>query len=349
MAIQQHPLPQDISAYRFRLIGDMTIKQFVSLGIGIVMSILFYSSPLPFFFKYPLAFVFLLLGVGAAFVPVQGRTLDTWILAFLRSIYAPTQFVWKQTALENITSDTASPTSAANQQLAPVVSNAKMQISTGIVPSSTAPTPITPTVTITPPTTEAAPPAVPQTIIPQKSVLDNTISALSQPTDIPTQEANPVILVSPLAPDLAPGAAEESHSSTSTASISPSFNPPISPPASTIVIPASEPESIQITPAATPPIASQLPIPYTPTTPNTLVGLTITPDSKILDGVLVEIQKNGLTSRATKSNKLGQFMFARPLEDGLYQIFAEKDGFSFAPYSLELTGTIIRPLKIQAQ
>ena len=263
MAIQQHPLPQDISAYRFRLIGDMTIKQFASLGIGIVISILFYSSPLPFFFKYPLAFIFLLLGVGMAFVPIQGRTLDTWIFAFLRSIYAPTQFVWKQTAQENITTDTAAPTSAANLQVAPIVSNPKMQISTGVV--------VTPAV-------EAASP-------------------------VTTPPANPVI----------PSVAEESH-----------------------------------TTQPTPPVISQLPIPYTPTTPNTLVGLTITPESKILDGVLVEIQKGGLTSRATKSNKLGQFMFARPLEDGLYQIFAEKEGFTFAPYSLELTGEIIRPLKIQA-
>ncbi|KKS64159.1 MAG: hypothetical protein UV32_C0023G0006, partial [Candidatus Collierbacteria bacterium GW2011_GWF2_42_51] len=55
------------------------------------------------------------------------------------------------------------------------------------------------------------------------------------------------------------------------------------------------------------------------------------------------------TLRATKSNKLGQFMFARPLDSGLFQILAEKEGFSFAPYSLELTGEIVKPLKIQAQ
>lgn len=268
MAIQQHPLPQDISAYRFRLIGDMTIKQFASLGIGIVVAIIFYSSPLPFFFKYPLAFFFLLLGVGMAFVPVQGRTLDVWIIAFIRSIYSPTQYVWKQTALENITSDIAAPTNAANLQLAPLVSNARMEISKGVT---------TPTADITP---------------------------------------MPVVPVT----------------KTETVQIPPSISKPIT----NNLAPTTPPQS-------------QLPVPFTPTTPNTLVGLTITPDSKILDGVLVEIQKNGLTSRATKSNKLGQFMFARPLEDGLYQIFAEKDGFSFAPYSLELTGAIIRPLKIQAQ
>lgn len=269
MAIQQHPLPQDISAYRFRLIGDMTIKQFVSLGVGILLAVIFYSSPLPFFFKYPLSFLFLLLGVGMAFVPVQGRTLDTWIFAFIRSIYSPTQFVWKQTAIENITSDIAAPTSAANLQMAPQVSNAKMQISTGVVAS---------------PTVEVIPPA----------------AAITTPAKN----------TAPPAPNVAPSTPPSDLSSSS---------------------------------------QNQLPIPFTPSTPNTLVGLTITSDSKILDGVMVEIQKGGLTSRATKSNKLGQFMFARPLENGLYQIFAEKEGYAFAPYSLELTGEIIRPLKIQAQ
>ncbi len=115
-----------------------------------------------------------------------------------------------------------------------------------------------------------------------------------------------------------------------------------------------------VTPSATPaptshPISSasaptiNLPIPFTPTTPNTLVGLTLTAPGNILDTVLVEIKKDNLTLRATRSNKLGQFMFARPLESGLYQILAEKEGFTFVPYSLELTGEIVKPLKIQAQ
>ena len=105
MAIQQHPVPQDISNYKFRLIGDMTIKQFASLGISIVLSVVIYSVPLPFFFKYPLSFTFLLLGVGMAFVPVQGRTLDVWIVAFIKSIYSPTQYIWKH-GQENSSSNT---------------------------------------------------------------------------------------------------------------------------------------------------------------------------------------------------------------------------------------------------
>ncbi|KKT82111.1 MAG: hypothetical protein UW80_C0041G0001 [Microgenomates group bacterium GW2011_GWC1_44_9] len=296
MAIQQHPLPQDISSYRFRLIGDMTIKQFASLGISIVVAIIFYSSPLPFFFKYPLSFFFLLLGVGMAFIPVQGRTLDVWIINFIRSIYSPTQYIWKQTAAADITSDTAAPTNAANLQTAPVVSNAKMEISTGKV------TPLAVTVTTQP--SVPATPSVSVTTPPSTPTAPSPIAAVSQPPSTPPETL-------------------------------------------TTAVPTPAPvPSVPVAPVSAAPV-SQLPVPFTPTTPNTLVGLTITTDNKILDGVLVEIQKNGLTSRATKSNKLGQFMFARPLENGLYQILAEKEGHVFDPYSLELKGDIIRPLKIQ--
>ena len=30
-----------------------------------------------------------------SFVPFQGRTLDVWIVAFIKSIYSPTQYIWK--------------------------------------------------------------------------------------------------------------------------------------------------------------------------------------------------------------------------------------------------------------
>ncbi|KKT66646.1 MAG: hypothetical protein UW60_C0020G0001, partial [Candidatus Woesebacteria bacterium GW2011_GWA2_44_33] len=296
---QQHPLPQDISSYRFRLIGDMTIKQFASLGVSIVLAIVVYSLPLPFFFKYPLSFLFIVLGVGMAFVPVQGRSLDIWILAFIRSIYSPTQYVWKKS--KEVSKDMALSTGPIVGTQA--VSNARIELSTGATSSSPQPTsvvsepitsnsePLTPLVSITPAI------VTPNTPLPETpfTVSDNT----------PASPAIPITTIS-------------------------------------TQIPITNNQEL-VTPQA-----AQLPIPFTPTTPNTLVGLTLTPEGNILEAVLVEIQKNGLTSRATKSNKLGQFMFARPLENGLYQILAEKEGFTFSPYSLDLSGTIIRPLKIQA-
>ncbi len=351
MAIQQHPLPQDISSYRFRLIGDMTIKQFASLGICIVLAIIAYSMPLPFFFKYPLAFMFIVLGVGMAFVPVQGRSLDVWILAFIRSIYSPTQYTWKRSE-ETVSNEMSMKSNGVGTQ---AVTNARIELT-----QAPASVPNTPSVSITPPASE------PKTeerleITPPPSVIANppsegvAIQATNQ-TEVPVPELGkiitslaPVIPTEPEKPTqpitltVIPGLTRN-PSGTSDAQSTPSVIARDLP-----AVEGARQSSLPATPSTNPPQQTQLPIPYTPTTPNTLVGLTLSPEGKILDGVMVEIQRNGLTSRATKSNKLGQFMFARPLENGLYQILAEKDSFTFSPYSLDLTGTIIRPLKIQAQ
>ena len=232
MPIEQHPIPQDVAGYKFRLIGDMTLKQFIWLAGGIILGLFIYQLPLPFFFKYPLGAIAVGLGAGIAFVPIEGRAMDKWLIAFIKSIYSPTQYVWQKSEAE-----AASPITAV---------------------------------------TRSAPPVVPQPIVETK------------PIEAP-------IPPKPVAP------------------------------------------------------AGQLPIPFTPTTPNTLVGMTLTPDSKILPGCLIEIKSAGLSQRATKSNQLGQFLFAKPLENGLYQIITEKAGYQFETYSLNLTGQIVKPLRLQAK
>jgi len=240
MPIEQHPIPQDVAGYKFRLIGEMTVKQFIWLASGIILGLIAYSLPLPFFFKYPLTGLFVALGAGIAFLPIEGRPMDKWLIAFIKSVYSPTQYVWKKSASE------------AGTQI-PVV----------------APKPIT----------VQAPP----TVVPPKAV------------------------VAPVVPQTTPAP-----------------------------IPQPKPEG-------------NLPIPFTPTTPNTLVGMTLTPEGKILDGCLIEIKANGISLRATKSNQLGQFLFAKPLENGQYQILTEKSGFLFDNYSLTLTNLIVKPLRLQAK
>jgi len=76
--------------------------------------------------------------------------------------------------------------------------------------------------------------------------------------------------------------------------------------------------------------------------------MTLSPQGKILESVIVEILKSGQTIRATKSNKLGQFLFAKPLDNGIFQITADKDGFTFPRFDLKLDGQIIPPIKLQA-
>ncbi|KKS87749.1 MAG: hypothetical protein UV62_C0028G0009 [Parcubacteria group bacterium GW2011_GWC1_43_11] len=92
--MDQHPVPQNISSYEFRLVGDMTLKQFFQLAGGVIGGVIIYRLPLPFFLKYPLAGLSILLGVMLAFVPVSGRPFSQWIVAFIRAVYSPTEYQW---------------------------------------------------------------------------------------------------------------------------------------------------------------------------------------------------------------------------------------------------------------
>ncbi len=94
--MEQHPVPQNVTTFQFRLIGDMTIKQFGYLAGGAIVGYICYKLPLPFFFTWPLAVTSAVLGVGLAFVPIEERPMDVWLLSFIKSIYSPTQYLWQK-------------------------------------------------------------------------------------------------------------------------------------------------------------------------------------------------------------------------------------------------------------
>lgn len=93
--MEQHPVPQQISSYQFRLVGDMTLKQFFQVASGVGISLLFYASTLHPAIKWPLIIFFTALGAALAFLPFQERPLETWIISFFKSIYSPTIYYWQ--------------------------------------------------------------------------------------------------------------------------------------------------------------------------------------------------------------------------------------------------------------
>jgi len=97
MGASQHAVPQNIMDVEFKLIGDLTMRQFMYL---LVFGGLSYgcAEGLTGLFKWPATFFFALLGLGLAFVPVQDRGLDQWFVNFFKSVYAPTQRVWRKAA-----------------------------------------------------------------------------------------------------------------------------------------------------------------------------------------------------------------------------------------------------------
>lgn len=92
--MDQHPVPQNISSYEFHLVGDMTLKQFFQLAGGIAVAAILYRLPLPFFLKWPIMALSVLMGIMLAFIPVSGRPFSQWIMAFIKAIYSPTEFHW---------------------------------------------------------------------------------------------------------------------------------------------------------------------------------------------------------------------------------------------------------------
>src|SRR5689334_279488 len=94
--MQQHPVPQNVTQYQFRLVGDMTLKQFLELAGGLVVGYLFFASNLIFIIKWPLALLSVVAGFGLAFFPIEDRPLDQWVINFIKSIYAPTRYIWKK-------------------------------------------------------------------------------------------------------------------------------------------------------------------------------------------------------------------------------------------------------------
>jgi hypothetical protein len=95
--MEQHPIPQNVTQFQFRLIGDMTIKQFSFLVAGGILAIASIKlSVFPAILRWPVALMFGFSGAALAFLPIEERPLSTWLINFFRSIYSPTEFVWKK-------------------------------------------------------------------------------------------------------------------------------------------------------------------------------------------------------------------------------------------------------------
>lgn len=94
--MRQHPIPQDITNYKFHLIGSLTLKQFAELVVATIISFGIYSTNLLAIVKWPLILLVVILGIMVAFVPIEERPMDHWIITFFKRIYQPTKFFWKK-------------------------------------------------------------------------------------------------------------------------------------------------------------------------------------------------------------------------------------------------------------
>ena len=360
--MQQHPIPQNVTGYKFHLVGDMTIKQFAELAAGIVLAWLTFSSQLNFIFKWTLGPLAAFMGFALAFVPVEDRPLDQWIINFFKSIYNPTQYLFRSEpkSLDIFTPPKSRPTEAKFQLADP----AKLEDYLQSLP---------PTQTTAFDQAESKyldhignlfgalgskvkkhkeedspPPVLDSSSVkgirvrklnhPQMCLLPHATS-IQPPPDlaqaaIPTpQPAKPKVKIPPPPPINSLGA-----------------NAPKSNKLNSKIYPANagQPKATP-QPASETTFAKNVIMPQLPEKPNLLSGITLDKQGKIIPSVILEIRdsKNNPV-RAFKSNKLGQFFISTPLLDGLYKLEAEHSDHRFDIMKLEAKGEIIPPLKIQA-
>ncbi len=95
--MENHPIPQDIIGFQFKLIGNMTIRQFAYLAAGVIIGWIIFVMPIFSLIKVPIAMLSIILGVGAAFFPVGGRPFDTMLANFLKALFNPTQYIYQKT------------------------------------------------------------------------------------------------------------------------------------------------------------------------------------------------------------------------------------------------------------
>ncbi len=95
--MDNHPIPQDVTGFQFRLIGDMTVKQFVYVAAGAVLAWMIYVIlPVSVFIKIPVIAIIGGIGVALAFLPIEGRPMDVMASIFLKSLFSPNQYVFRK-------------------------------------------------------------------------------------------------------------------------------------------------------------------------------------------------------------------------------------------------------------
>lgn len=331
-----HPIPQNVTSFQFKLIGDMTLKQFAYLAAGSAsayITFVFFAHDFPLV-AWPLTIIFALLGIAFAFLPIESRPLDHWLRAFLKAIYSPTKRTWGKNG-KSFKED-------------PLFGSRLVMYLAGAQPSSVN------QYTETPTNRPAEPLPTPEElgktvdlareaqqlqmkIIQTERTLSQMKDQAQKTTPIPidySQQVNKTLTQLQNLVTQASQVKQQIKTIQEPESQTPIATPPSPRTKVKVVIP---PKSQQTQLALT-------------TFPNVINGIVKDAQENFLEGVVVVIyDKDGLPVRALKTNKLGQFTGSTPLANGTYTLEIEKDNFSFDVLQIELTGEVLPPLQITSK
>ena len=342
--MEAHPIPQNITSFQFKLVGDMTLKQFMYLAAGLGSAYLIFITLAAQFpiLAWPLIVVFSISGVAFAFLPFQDRPLDHWLKAFLRSVYTPTKRVWEKNG--HIFSEEP----LFNSRLNTFLTNQGAQVNIPHISLPTNPTSIP--IQTTPP--QATKPAAP-TPMPTPEQLSETVKLAREAQNLQQQ-------IIQTEHDLAQIKVDSATPGANTAAYTERLNALLGNLQRLVrettdvrsQLTKDEPKGVTrtikvevINPAPRPKVQLVL-----TSLPNVINGIVIDSAGNYLTDVVVVVRdKDGLPVRALKTNKLGQFTGATPLPNGTYTVEMEKESFVFDILKIELDGKLLPAISIAAK
>lgn len=329
--MEQHRVPQNISTYEFRLVGDMTLKQFAELAAGLLTAFLFYSLPLPVYLKFPLVLFFAFLGTALAFLPVGERPLDRWIISFFKAIYSPSQFYWRKKPVIPYFFQKTLLAPAPKEEIFFPEGKRKLRDYLATLPTKE----------------EAG-------IDKRERLALEKINQLFQKLGLAVN-VQPGARIRELTDSLSEGVVFQKTAGVKKAA---QGQKPISSEPKVIFKPLVSTRSLNFQERAAKQawsgkkakFSQKAPQPLKTETANVLTGIVLDAEGKFLPEAIVSvIDARDLPVRALKTNALGQFYSATPLKNGRYRMEIEKEGYKFDIISLEVKGEIIPPLEIRAK
>ncbi len=331
--MENHPIPQDVTGFKFRLIGSITLKQFLYLlGAGAI-ALVFYLLPITPFIKFPLMAISGLIGMAFAFVPIDGRPMDKMIFNFARTIPAENQFLYHKKGADMIFFSFVPPAHArpTQNQLLNQEASKKAQLFTQFSKTYFKPDPE------------------------EKENLQN-ISQLFQEGPVSAQGFTSRVYNADAVPVKPTNlAAPEEIKTIPEVAVAPHM-PPVQ---NEAVKPAPLPQASQKTQqtVAPYPTSASMPAISTPEktnasgayTPNVILGIVKDPRGKPLPHVVIEvIDANNIPVRAFRTNQNGNFASVTSLPNGTYTIHLEDSlkKQNFTDTQITLNGDILEPIEI---
>lgn len=375
--MENHPIPQDVTGFKFKLIGSVTIKQFLYLIGGGILAAICFILPVPGIIKYPLSFLFGGLGAALAFVPIEGRPMDIMIKNFLKALPSENQYIFKKRGAEALIAEFFSPQLAVSIKAA----QQKVQESTNLdtkrallfktlrhsyQPDEKEQAILKNINGFLNESAHSASPSV-QNIDAQPTSAHSPLAQIATPAASPKHSIDPVVAVKVAQPPKETPNAKPAPPIQAIEQVQPEPKPQ---PSTTEMQQAQSPVPIQTPLATTPFVSTPTPaspeasnaaaivtpesnlkagFPELPDTPNIVMGIIKDPRGKIIPNILVEIMDTqGIPVRAFKTNALGQFAAATPLPNGEYNVILEdpRKQNEFGEIRITLDGQIFQPIVI---